>query len=114
MNITTKSRDAGEGGRGGWREQASLLPVISGSRGSKSALFEMQKNTFQTLIWYNGDTVSYVNKQYMIGREIYLYDCTLIRTSSFSIQSLKATGATQKAYIILYFTKSCIFLLLRL
>ena len=36
---------------------------------------EISKNPFETLIGYNGDTVSYINKQYMIGGEIYLFAC---------------------------------------
>ena len=41
-------------------------------REQKCPFLEMQKNAFQTLIWYNGDTVSYINKQYMI-EERYIY-----------------------------------------
>ena len=35
---------------------------------------EMQENRFETLIWYNGDTVSYILRQYMIEGEIFLHD----------------------------------------
>ena len=67
MNIATKSRDAGERTEGSKRPSRSL---VEGGGGAKVPFFEMQKNPFQT---YNGDTVSYIN--YMIGGEIYLYDC---------------------------------------
>ena len=70
MNIATKSRDAGEGTEGSKRPSCLLF---EGGRGAKVPFFEMQKNPFQTLIWYNGDTVSYIND--MIRGEIYLYDC---------------------------------------
>ena len=45
---------------------------LSGGRGSKSALSEMQQNPFQTSIFYNGDQTSYINKRRMIGRHIAL------------------------------------------
>ena len=70
MNIATKSRDAGKGAEG--TKRPSYL-LFEGGGGAKVPFFEMQKNPFQTLIWYNGDTVSYIN--YLIGGEIYLYGC---------------------------------------
>ena len=47
--------------------------LFEGAGGAEVLLFEMQENPFQTLIWYNGDKISYIN--YMIRGEIYLYDC---------------------------------------
>ena len=72
MNIATKSRDAEEAAEGSKRPS---FPLLEGARGAKVPCFEMQKNRSQTLIWYNGDTVNCVTMQYMIGGEIYLYDC---------------------------------------
>ena len=72
MNIATKSREAGDGaeGREGSKRPSCLL--FEGGGGAEVPSFDMQENSFQTLILYNGDTVSYIN--YMIGGEIYLYD----------------------------------------
>ena len=72
MNLATKSRDAEEGVDGS-KHPSCLL--FEGAGGAKVPFSEMQKNRFQTLIWYNGDTESYILRQYMIKGEIYLYDC---------------------------------------
>ena len=73
MNIATKSRDAGEGAEGTEESMRPSCLLFEGVGGAKVPCFEMRKNPFQTLVWYNGDTVSYIN--YMIGGEIYFYDC---------------------------------------
>jgi len=55
-------------------EQVSLLHFTWESRGSKSILFEMQYHYFKAFMWYNRGQLSYVNMQYLIGKEIYLYN----------------------------------------
>ena len=55
-----------QGRRNGEQEgQMLLLPFMLGERGSKTALFEMQWNSFQTLIGYNGGPISFKNKEHM-------------------------------------------------
>ena len=61
------------GRRRGRGEQALLLSFIWESRGSKTALIEIQKNPFLDIDMMKGGQISYVNKQNMIGREKYLY-----------------------------------------
>ena len=65
--------ERGQRGTEGSKRPSCLL--FEGTGGTKVPCFEMQKNLFQALIWYNRDTVRYINKQYMVGGEIYLYDC---------------------------------------
>ena len=48
-------------------------------RRSKSALFEMQWNSLDIDFLDNGDQISYINQQNMIGRESYLHDCVKYR-----------------------------------
>ena len=69
MNIATKFRDAGEGTEG---SKCPSFLLFEGGGGAEVP-FLKRKNPFQILIWYNGDTISYI--KYMIGGEIYLYDC---------------------------------------
>ena len=52
----------------GQREQAPPFGFQLGSKWSKSALFEVQWFSFQTLIWYNGDQPRCFNKQYLIRK----------------------------------------------
>ena len=65
-NNLAKKQGRRRGGRG---KQSPHLPIIGGSMGSKNALPKVEKNPFQTLIWYNGDQISYINKQFRIGRK---------------------------------------------
>ena len=73
MNVATKSRDTGEGAEGTEESMRPSCLLFEEAGGAKVPLFEMRKNHFRILIWHNGDIVSYIN--YMIGGEIYLYDC---------------------------------------
>ena len=68
MNIATKSRDARDGAEGTEGSMRPSFLLFEGAGGAKVPFFEMHNNPFQTLIWYNGDTVSYINKQYIIWR----------------------------------------------
>ena len=54
-------------------EQTHLLPFIWGRRRrDKSVFFEMKYNPLQTLIGRNVDQISYISKQYMFGRELFV------------------------------------------
>ena len=47
--------------------------------GAKVSFFKMQKNPLQTLILYNGDQISQVDRQEMIGKESCLHNCMKYR-----------------------------------